>query len=103
MFGRIGVVRALNRRQQPVAKPRRKHAKAYRMRDADGTVEGRRSLRIGHPGPVEDVRNRRDRATALIDDIWFEKIHGCSYRGGNTSCLAANLQTYRLARRSAIR
>jgi hypothetical protein len=26
----------------------------------------------------------RDRATALIEDIWREKIRGCSYTGGNT-------------------
>jgi hypothetical protein len=44
------------------------------------------------------VRNCGDRATAPIEDIWCEKIHGCSYRGGNTSCLAVNLQTYREAR-----
>ena len=38
------------------------------------------------------------RATVPIEDIWSEKIRGCSYRGGNTSCLAVNLQTYREAR-----
>jgi hypothetical protein len=27
----------------------------------------------------------QDRATAPIDDIWCDKIRGCSYRGGNTS------------------
>jgi len=52
------------------------------MRDAGGTVEEWRSLRIGRPGPVEGVPNRRDRATALIEDIWCEKIHGCSCSSG---------------------
>ena len=31
MFARIGVVRALNRHRHPVAKPRTKRAKAYRI------------------------------------------------------------------------
>jgi hypothetical protein len=26
-----------------------------------------------------------DRATALIENIWYEKIRGCSYTGGNPS------------------
>ena len=53
---------------------------------------------IGRQGAVERERKRGDRATALIEDIWCEKIRGCSYRGGNTSCLAVNLQTCREAR-----
>ena len=35
-------------------------------------------------GPPEGVRSCGERATAHIEDIWFEKIHGCSYRGGGT-------------------
>ena len=35
----------------------------------------------GPPGPVESKRMGGDRATALIEDIFFEKIRGCSYRG----------------------
>jgi hypothetical protein len=35
---------------------------------------------IGRPGPVERVTVRRDRAIALFEDIWREKIRGCSYR-----------------------
>ena len=40
-------------------------------------------------GTVEGARNCRDRATALIEDIWREKIRGCSYSGG--SAAAVNL------------
>jgi hypothetical protein len=36
-------------------------------------------------GTVESAPTCRDRATALIEDIWREKIRGCSCRGGNTS------------------
>jgi hypothetical protein len=36
-------------------------------------------------GTVERERMGGDRATALIEHIWCEKIRGCSYRGGNTS------------------
>jgi hypothetical protein len=35
-------------------------------------------------GPSEGVNSWGDRATALIEDIWCEKIRGCSYREGNT-------------------
>jgi hypothetical protein len=45
------------------------------------------TVHIGRPGPVEGVRKRRDRATALSEDISCEKIHGYSCRGGSTSCL----------------
>ena len=31
-----------------------------------------------------------ERATALIEDIWCEKIRGCSYGGGNTSACTPN-------------
>ena len=34
----------------------------------------------GRPVPLEGVTLRGDRATALIEDIWCEKIRGCSYR-----------------------
>jgi len=47
--------------------------------DAGGSVEEWRSLRIGRSGPMEDVDLCGDRATALIEDIWCEKIRGCSY------------------------
>ena len=40
---------------------------------------------IGRQGTTESVTLRGDRATALIEDIWCEKIRGCSYRGGNTA------------------
>jgi hypothetical protein len=36
-------------------------------------------------GPTDMEGPGRVRATALIEDIWCEKIRGCSYRGGNTS------------------
>jgi hypothetical protein len=36
-------------------------------------------------GPPESVRNRGDRATALIEGIWCEKIRGCSCSGGGAS------------------
>jgi hypothetical protein len=39
----------------------------------------------GPPGPVESERMGGDRATALIEDICYEKISGCSYRGGGAS------------------
>ena len=35
---------------------------------------------IGRPGPSEDVSNRGDRATVLVEDMWCEEICGCSYR-----------------------
>jgi len=35
-------------------------------------------------GPSEGMEPCRDRAIALIEDIWCEKIRDCSYRGGNT-------------------
>jgi hypothetical protein len=38
-------------------------------------------------GTVKRKRNCRDRATALIEDIWCEKIRGCSYTGGNAVLL----------------
>jgi len=53
------------------------------IRDAGGSVEEWRSLRIGRSGPMEDVDLCGDRATALIEDIWCEKIRGCSYGGGH--------------------
>ena len=43
------------------------------------TVEGWWTLRNGgRPGPSEGKRNCGDRATAPIEDIWCEKIRGCS-------------------------
>jgi hypothetical protein len=40
-----------------------------------------------------------DRATALIEDIWCEKIRGCSYGGGgNTSAARARSHKSRLRR-----
>ena len=35
-------------------------------------------------GSYRARNSARDRATALIEDIWCLKIRGCSYRGGNT-------------------
>jgi len=40
-------------------------------------------------GTGESVGGCRDRATALIENIWREKIRGCSYSGG--SAAAVNL------------
>ena len=51
---------------------------------------------IGRQGPLEGVRNCRDRATALTEDMWCEKIRGCSYRGGNTSASGRVLIDVRL-------
>jgi hypothetical protein len=53
---------------------------------------------IGRQGTVKPEGDRGDRATALIEHIRCEKIRGCSCRGGNTACLAANPQTCRDAR-----
>jgi hypothetical protein len=39
----------------------------------------------GPQGPAERERMGGVRATARIEDIWREKIRGCSYRGGDTS------------------
>jgi len=50
---------------------------------ASGRVEARHPHR--RQGTTERGGNCRDRATALIEDIWCEKIRGCSCRGGNTS------------------
>ena len=50
-----------------------------------GTVEGWRPSAIGRQGTTESVRNRGDRATVPIENIWREKIRGCSYKGGSTS------------------
>ena len=47
-----------------------------------GDPDARNRL-IERVGP--DEYNRGDRVTALIEDIWCEKIRGCSDRGGNTS------------------
>ena len=58
------------------------------MRCAGGTVEGWRPPAIGRQGTVEAATLRGERATAPLEDIWVEKIHGCSCRGGNTSAAA---------------
>jgi len=50
--------------------------------DMDGTTL---RMVVGHPGPSEGITNHGDRATATLQDIWCEKIRGCSYRGSNTS------------------
>jgi hypothetical protein len=39
----------------------------------------------GRQGTVESAPKRGDRATAPIEEIWCEKIRGCSYRGGGAS------------------
>jgi hypothetical protein len=52
-----------------------------------GTVEGWRSLRNRSQGTVKLFGGCGDRATALIEDIWCEKIRGCSYTGGNAVLL----------------
>jgi hypothetical protein len=50
------------------------------MRDAGARLsrDGGPSA-IGRQGTVERVGGCGDRATALIVDIWCEKIRGCSY------------------------
>ena len=40
---------------------------------------------LGTSGPSESVSSCGDRATALIEDIWCEKIRGCCYKGGGAS------------------
>ena len=60
--------------------------------DIDTGNDGRGDARDGYsdgdppqdgrsPGPSTVRPNRRERATAPIEDIWCEKIRGCSYRG----------------------
>ena len=52
------------------------------MRDGlAGTVEGWHSLRNRSRGSYRPSTNCRDRATAPIEDIRWEKIRGCSDRG----------------------
>ena len=40
--------------------------------------------RLGTSGPSESMSSCGDRATALIEGIWCEKICDCSDRGDNT-------------------
>jgi hypothetical protein len=40
-----------------------------------------RTLHVRSQGTVKRVGGCWRRATALIEDIWYEKIRGCSYRG----------------------
>jgi hypothetical protein len=49
-------------------------------RDAVRALAGIGPAAIGRPGPSEGVGKCRDRATATLEDIWCEKIRGCSYR-----------------------
>ena len=47
-----------------------------------GSVTGGLPKRIGRTVVPTHAPKRGDRATAPIEDIWCEKIRGCSYRGG---------------------
>jgi hypothetical protein len=49
-----------------------------------------RSLRNRSQGTVKLFGGCGERITALIEDIWCEKIRGCSYRGTNTSACPPN-------------
>ena len=54
--------------------------KRRKMRTTLGeTVEDGGPSAIGRQGPLETVTLCPDRMTALIEDIWCEKIRGCSY------------------------
>ena len=52
-----------------------------------GRARGPNRLVTSHcdRGPLERGHRCRDRATAPIEDIWCEKIRGCSYSGGGAS------------------
>jgi hypothetical protein len=48
------------------------------------------ALRDRAQGPVEGASFRGYRATALSEDIWREKIRGCSCRGGASYSMSAS-------------
>jgi len=60
-------------------------------RAAQATAGFCRSIPLIAPGPSRSLANRVGRATAPIEDIWCEKIRGCSYKGDNTSELMSRL------------